>query len=253
MLMFDNCIKYNQGDQGSWFRNEATRQMELWKAKIYPEAKKKFKGEVEKRRKVLKQAKAADQDGSSSAKKRKQPPPLAFGLSDRKSTPTAGEVAPKKEEKDDAAISKLTANDVDPLPPWSKRRKTGADTNIPNMQCLAAMLLADPFVMRILLDKVLRTIRVDVKAKNMHTSMLLPSMIQMINIAKMSVRMCAIKGRKYLIPDVGMTLVNGTDESPYFQSIRRFLPVFSKMLLDAEVRCMCFIELNITIDIGTVL
>ena len=78
-------------------------------------------------------------------------------------------------------------------------------------------------------------IRSDVKAKNLHSSLLLPSMIQMINIAKISVPLCAVKGKKYLLPDSGMSLINGTDESVSFQSIRRLLPVFSKMLLDVEV------------------
>lgn len=234
--MFKNCVTYNQGDQGAWFKNEAIRQMELWKTKVYPDSRKKFKAEIEKRKKVLKQAQSADQSGSSSAKKRKPPPPLAFGLSEKKSVPAAVGTAPKKEANDDAAINKLTASDVEPLPPWNKRRRTEADASIPNMQCLAAMLLADPFVMRILLDRVLRTIRVDLKGKNMHSSMILPSIIQMINIAKISVRLCAVKGRKYLIPDAGMVLINGSGESPSFRSVRRYLPVFSKMLLDAEVR-----------------
>ena len=237
--MFSNCVQYNVGPNGTWFRDEANRQKKLWN-QIYANAKKKLKSALDDRKKVLKQAKASDQKGSSAGKKRKPPPPLAFGLSDKspKSGPASG--AAQKETKDDAAINKLTSNDVVPLPPWTKRRKKEVDSNIPNMQCLAAMLLADPFVMRILLDKILRTIRMDVKGKIIQSSMLLPSMIQMLNIAKISVQLCAKKGRKYSIPDAGVTLIHGADESLSFKSIRRFLPLFSKMLLDIEVSLFYF-------------
>lgn len=231
--MFSNCVQYNVGENGTWFRDEANRQKKLWN-QIYANAKKNLKSALDDRKKVLKQAKASDQKNGT-GKKRKPPPPLAFGLSGKspKSGRTSG--AAPAEPKNDAAINKLTVNDVDPLPPWAKRRKKEVDSNIPNMQCLAAMLLADPFVVRILLDKVLRNIRMNVKEKAIQSSMMLPSMIQMLNIAKISVQLCAKKGRKYLVPDAGVTLVNGVDESLSFKSIRRFLPLLSKMLLDVEV------------------
>lgn len=241
--MFSNCVTYNVGPAGTWFREEAQRQKKLWKESIYPNAKKNLKTELDKRRKVLKQATAADQGGSgASSKKRKPPPPLAFGLSDKsvKSGPAAG--APKM-GNDDAAINKLTANDIEPLPPWCKRRKKETDLSIPNMQSLAAMLLADPFVMRILLDKVIRSIRIDVKEKSLHSSVLLPSMIQMMNIAKMSVQLCAVKGKKYTIPDAGIVKLGAHDvsETSSYKTIRRYLPLFCKMLLDSEVGPRVFV------------
>ena len=206
---------------------------------MYPNAKKNFKAALDKRKKVLKQAKTADQ--STAGSKKRPPPPLAFGLSNKPVNTGPSDGAASKEIKDDAVINKLTAVDVDPLPPWTKRRKTENDLSIPNMQCLASILLADPFVMRILLDKIIRMIRLDVKGKSLHPSILLPSMIQMINIAKISVQLCAVKGKKYSIPDAGITLLNGTEESVSYKSIRRFLPLFSKMLLDVEVRLLLFV------------
>jgi len=206
---------------------------------VYPDAKKKLKMALDKRKVVLKQAKTSEKGVSNSGSKKRPPPPLAFGLSDKsaKSGPAVGTTT-SKETNDDAAINKLTANDIDPLPPWSKRRKRSIDSNTPNMQCLASMLLADPFVMRILLDKVLRTIRMDMKEKCLHSSMLLPSMFQLINIANMSVQLCKVKGRKYNVPDIGITntAVVGMDEISSYKSLRRFFPLFSKMLLDVEVR-----------------
>ncbi|KAL3781588.1 hypothetical protein HJC23_007108 [Cyclotella cryptica] len=240
MLMFSNCVTYNVGPAGVWFRGEAARQKKLWKENIYSEAKTKLKTALDKRKKALKQAKAAETGGSSGGtKKRKPPPPLAFGLADKsaKIGAPAGSAA-SKETKDDAAINNLTINDVDPLPPWSKRRKKVVDSNIPNMQCLAAMLLADPFVLRILLDKILRTIRADVKEKRVPCgNTLLPSMFQLMNIAHMSIQLCATKGMKYSIPDAGIfsTATNSMDESLSFKSIRQYLPLFSKMLLDVEI------------------
>lgn len=243
MLMFSNCVTYNVGSAGVWFRGEAARQKKLWKENIYPDAKAKLKSALDKRKKALKQAKAEEHGGSSGgSKKRKPPPPLAFGLAEKSTkigAPAGSAIS--KEAKDDAAINNLTVNDVDPLPPWSKRRKV-VDSNIPNMQCLAAMLLADPFVMRILLDKILRTIRVDVvKEKRVPCgNTLLPSMFQLINIAQMSIQLCATKGRKYSIPDAGIfsTATNGMEESRSYKSIRQYLPLFSKMLLDVEVWTM---------------
>jgi hypothetical protein len=239
MLMFSNCVTYNQGPSGLWFRDEAARQKKIWKEKVYPDAKIKLKTALEKRRKALKQAKASESGGNDggSKKRKKPPPPLAFGLSEKSAKAGAAAVGIRasKDVKDDAAINNLTTKDIYPLPPWNKRRKKEFDSTIPTMQCLAAMLLADPFVMRILVDKILRTIRIDMKEKCIPCcNTLLPSMFQLINIAKMSVELCATKGRKYSIPDAGISS-NGATESLSYQSIRQFLPLFSKMLLDAEV------------------
>jgi hypothetical protein len=232
LLMFANCVKYNVGDGGQWFRVEAQRQKQLWKEKIYPEAKSKLNTEKSKRKTALKKAKANDAT-STGSKKRKPPPPLAFAPGMKKAT-----VPTSEKKKDDAAINNLTAKDVDPLPPWRyKRRKK--EVEIPSLQCLAAMLIADPFVVRLLLDKIEKIIRADVmKNKSVPSgNPLLPSLLQLLNIAKISTQLCAMKGKRLVIPDAGLKeiLMEGEDRSLPYETLRNFFPLFTKLLLDVDL------------------
>jgi len=232
LLMFANCCKYNVGPAGQWFRNEANRQKKLWKEGILQEAKSKWKDETAKRKRALKRAP-------------KPPPPLAFapGKKTEKSAAAAAAATTTtesraKEANEDAAINNLTADDVRPLPPWKyKRRKTEID--VPSMQCLASMLLADPFVVRVLTDRVQKILRVDVlKAKRVPAGHpILPSLFQLLNIARLSTQLCALKGRQCYIPDAGLRqiLTEGEDFHPSYESTRNYLPLFSKLLLDANL------------------
>lgn len=232
LLMFANCVKYNVGDAGQWFRVEAQRQKQLWKEKIYPEAKTKLSTEKSKRKAALKKAKA-NETASTGSKKRKPPPPLAFAPGMKKSTVPTGE-----KKKDDAAINSLTEKDVDPLPPWRyKRRKK--EVEIPSLQCLASMLLADPFVVRLLVDKIEKIVRADVfKNKSLPSgNTLLPSLLQLLNIAKVSTQLCAMKGKRLIIPDAGLKeiLMEGEDRNLSYETLRNFLPLLSKLLLDVDL------------------
>ena len=229
--MFSNCCKYNVGDAGQWFRNEANRQKKIWKEEILSVARSKLKADMTKRKKALKG-------------KPKPPPPLAFAPSKtnktdvaaKASTATTGKRA--KEDTDDKAINNLNAQDVKPLPPWKyKRRKL--EIEIPNMQCLASMLLADPFVVRVLVDRIQKILRVDVmKAKSVPGGHpVLPSIFQLLNLARLSSQLCALKGKRCYIPDAGVqkVLLDGKDFSASYESTRSCLPLFTKLLLDAEL------------------
>lgn len=229
--MFANCIKYNVGDNGQWYRNEAQRQKKIWKEDIYPEAKSKLGSEKAKRKTALKKAKANDASLSGS-KKRKPPPPLAFAPGMKKSA------VPTNEKKDDAAITNLSAKDVDPLPPWRYKRQK-KETEIPSLECLAAMLLADPFVVRLLLDRIDKIVRADVmKNKSVPSdSSILPSLLQLLNIAKISTQLCAMKGKRVAVPDAGLkeVLMEGEDRNLSYETLRNFLPLFTKLLLDVDL------------------
>ncbi len=210
------------GAAGQWFRTEAERQKKLWKDDIFPDAKSKLKAEMSKRRNILK--------GQT-----KPPPPLAFAPGKTENVPVVG--GRKKEARDDRAINNLTAQDVKPLPPWKcNQRKTGSE--VPSMQCLASMMLADPFVVRILLDKIVKILRVDVlKSKTVPSGHpLLPSMFQLLNIARISTNLCALNGKQCYVPDAGICKVAaGEGFSPSFESTRNLLPLFAKLLLDVEL------------------
>jgi hypothetical protein len=240
MLMFSNCVKYNVGPNGVWFRNEADRQKKIWKEKTFPDAKQKLKAALTKRKNALAQSKSGESGGATAgSKKRKPPPPLAFAPVEKSGKGASGASNLSKEAKGgDSSINNLTVQDVEPLPPWRfKRRKK--EVEIPSMQCLAAMLLADPFVMRILSDKVLRILRVDVvKGKCVPAGHpMLPSLFQLMNIAHMSMQLCVMKGRRYAIPDSGLkkNVMYGADLSLPYDSLRTFLPLVSKMLLDIDL------------------
>ena len=218
--MFSNCCKYNTGSAGQYFRLEAERQKRLWKEEILPDVRSKMKVDLSKRQKSLKN-------------KPKPPPALAFAPDKVGS----GDGSRKRVSTDDTAINNLTAHDIKPLPPWKcKRRRT--EIEIPNMQCLASMLVADPFVVRVLVDTIQRILRADVlKSKTIPSGHpLLPSLFQLLNIARVSTQLCALNGKQCYIPGSGIRKVLQDGEfCPSYESIRNRLPLVAKLLLDSEL------------------
>ena len=195
-LMFQNCVQYNRGVNGKWFRDEAGRQLNIFKREIVPQARKLYIVEQQRRK------------GDDSAFKRKR----------------EGVEAPK----------------VVPLDPISKKRKMDSHEETLSMSALASMLLADPFVVRLMLDHVLRSLRIEVlKGGTIPAAhQTIPSIIQLLHIAQWSTQICRLRGKRCLVPDSGLVVPNSIayDEGlvPY-KSMRQYLPVLVHLFLEAHL------------------
>ena len=197
-LMFKNCIDYNQGSAGQWFRGEAARQSKVFKDEIVPQAHKLYQVEVKKR---------------------------TLDVDDLK----------RKRDED------IKPTMFEPLTAATKKRKLIESQDFTlSMAALASMLLADPFVVRLLLDRVLRSLRVDVlpglSIPASHT--VIPSLLQLLHIANFSTQICAVRGRRYLIPDSGVTVpeeISALEEMVPYESLRRYLPLLMRLSLEAEL------------------
>eukprot|EP00531_Pseudo-nitzschia_arenysensis_P000761 CAMPEP_0116156306 /NCGR_PEP_ID=MMETSP0329-20121206/22763_1 /TAXON_ID=697910 /ORGANISM="Pseudo-nitzschia arenysensis, Strain B593" /LENGTH=962 /DNA_ID=CAMNT_0003653383 /DNA_START=90 /DNA_END=2978 /DNA_ORIENTATION=+ len=200
-LMFRNCVDYNRGPTGQWFRGEAKRQLKVFTDEILPKSKSLFKIEQQKR----------NPDEDLAALKR------------------------KREEEAEKNRLKIKA-----LEPGQKKRKVDPQEQSLSMLALASMMLADPFVVRILLDRVLRSLRVDT-AKGVGIPAehrVIPSILQLLYLAQWSPQICAGRGRQFIIFDNGLQLPKTEDaiEStlPYV-SLRQYLPVIIHLLRDADL------------------
>lgn len=193
-LMFKNCVDYNRGPSGKWFRDEAGRQLKVFKQEILSQAKKLYMVEVQRR--------------------------------------TAANDAPKRNREDDSPM-------LTPLQPMNKKRKHHVEENSLSMPTLASMLLSDPFVVRLLIDHVLRALRVDVlggiSIPAAHNT--IPSIMQLLHVAQWSNLFCRVRGKRYLVPDAGLIEPEESfDEAiiPH-DSLRRYLPLVVHLLLEAKL------------------
>jgi hypothetical protein len=195
-LMFKNCADYNRGKAGQWFRGEAARQLKVFKDEILSQATKLYKEELRLRN--------PDED----SKKRKR-----------------GE-------------EEVKAPTLAPMPPTDKKRKTDTQDFTLSMPALASMLLADPFVVRLLLDRVLRSLRIDVMRGTSlpaaHT--VVPSILQLLHMAQWSTQICALRGRRYVVPDPGLAVPaeEALEALVPYDSLRRYMPVLMHLLLEAD-------------------
>lgn len=197
-LMFKNCADYNRGQAGQWFRGEAGRQLKVFKDEILPQAKRLYQAEVKKRN-------------------------------------------PEEDDWKKKRVEEQKGPEITALEPATKKRKLSENQDYTlSMPGLASMLLADPFVVRLLLDRVLRSLRIDVlKGSNipaLHT--VIPSLLQLLHMARWSTQICALRGTRYLVPDSGVVPPEGIEALeamiPY-DSLRRFLPVLLHLLMEAEL------------------
>ncbi|CAJ1943166.1 unnamed protein product [Cylindrotheca closterium] len=193
-LMFKNCADYNKGPSGKWFRDEAGRQLKVFKQEIFSQAKKLYMVEVQKRT-------------------------------------AANDVAKRKPEDE--------SPNVNPLQPMNKKRKLNLEDYSLSIPTLASMLLSDPFVVRLLLDHVLRSLRVDVLSGSSipaaHKT--IPSTLQLLHIAQWSSQFCLVRGKRYLVPDAGLMEPRDSFHEaiiPHY-SLRRYLPLVVHLMLEAKL------------------
>lgn len=263
-LMFKNCIMYNIGLEGKWFRDEALRQQQIWKDQVWSRAKKEHEREMAKRREKLikaglalvssKKSVQANTKEENNGKKRKHEIMLAQKETRAKLAREKGVLAKEKivrrpnsvANNGGDSINKLGAEDVDPLSE-SRNKKRKKDIDFPSMPVIAAMLLSDPFVVRLLLDKVLRAIRDNIfKEKSLPAChQIIPSVLQLLHLSQFSTKLCAIKGRRFIIPSAGLNIKSeGEDQHPNIPflalqkvapSLRNVTPLFSRLLLEMKL------------------
>ena len=201
-LMFKNCIDYNRGEGGQWFRGEAHRQGRVFREEIFAQAKRLYQKEIAKRTQQ-------QQDGDG-RKKRKA-----------------------EEEKSESDIKPLA-------PSTKKRKKNNKDEYLPSMPALASMLLADPFVVRILLARVLRDllqVRSGSALPVAHAA--IPSLLQVLHLARWSTQLCAIRGKRFFVPDAGLERPAADTQDPPmlvpFLSLRQFLPLLLRLIVEEQL------------------
>eukprot|EP00957_Ditylum_brightwellii_P171716 13072650-Ditylum_brightwellii.AAC.1 len=173
LLMFSNCIKYNIGPEGQWFRDEARRQQKVFQDHISNKAESYYKKELIKRKKVLdradalalkeekkKKKEAAEQEKAAAAALAAKKKAELKKTNEKSNAASSTEEKKRKFGKDTDVCDDSKAQDIKPLPPFSyqhpKRVKRDPNSNNPHptityppMPCLASMLLSDPFVVRL--------------------------------------------------------------------------------------------------------
>jgi hypothetical protein len=120
------------------------------------------------------------------------------------------------------------------------------DSDLPSMHALASMLLSDPFVVRLLLDRTLRLIKVDVMNEKTTPAChsILPSIVQLLHLVSQSTKLCACKGKYLYIPNVGFESDDKVSGDKYVDGIyhvsshtllRRHLPLLTKLWLQVGI------------------
>ena len=184
-VMFQNCITYNSGNAGQWFRGEARRQHAVFKNDIFPQAKKYLDAQLQKIK-----------------------PP---------------EVVKRK-------VGDMEMSPLSKVP--NKKRKL--DSTLPSLPALSAMLLADPFVLRLILDRLLRSLRIDASKgctiPVAHRAV--PSLLQLLHLSYSSTKMVSDENI-YMVPDAGFEL-DEDDPLPYV-TLRQSVPLVLKLCLEAEL------------------
>jgi len=102
------------------------------------------------------------------------------------------------------------------------------------------ILFLSQFVVRILIARVLRELRRGVMVGSSIPAAhgVVPSLLQLMHMAKWSRQMCSVHGKKFLIPESGIAAsrdrTTTADPIPY-ATLRRYLPLLLRLLLEAEL------------------
>ena len=223
-LMFQNCITYNNGKDGQWFRSEARRQHKAFKDSTLRKAKEELKNQQR-----------VNLIGTRSAEKRKSPSSTlssAVGGVDKQAVvrPTVLVSQSQPSDSKDATVEPL---------PFIKSKKRKKDQDGLSMPAVATMMLADPFLIRLLLNKLYRQLHETLPSQKKIPSgdKIVPSVLQLLNLAQQSSQICASRGKRYVVPGPGfvenLSLDDQGDTS--FSSLRKFMPLLTKLVVDAEL------------------
>jgi len=248
-LMYENCIKYNIGQPGQWFRGEARRQLKKWNDTVLKSSKDIYRLEMNKRgrkKAVVPTPSVAvvDTKMEEAQRIRAQQQSLMKKLAGSKNI--GGEKRKHASivgEKNDDSITSLMSEDINPLS-QSRNKKSKKDTDFPSMPALASMLLSDPFVVRLLLDRVQRAMRGDIikdqGIPSIHKTT--PSILQLLYIVQISTQLCAKRGKVYTVPDVGFHAITSSEDSSTeltdtepFIALRKYTPLVIKLILETEI------------------
>lgn len=241
-LMFHNCIRYNIGQEGSWFRGEAKRQQKKWREEILSQTKELYQKGMSKRKKQLDNVAGASASGLAKSmeesKKRE--------ILDQQRLLLMGHTKGPGEKRKLDEVTKGDVSTVKQIEPLneSKKKKRKKDISFPSMPALASMLLTDPFVVRLLFDKILRSIKNDVmKNKSIPADHgTIPSVLQLIHIANLSSKVCSMKGKLFAVPEGGLVSKSSKMDdgesvqlSESFSILRQQIPRLASLLHVVEL------------------
>ena len=238
LLMFSNCIRYNTGPAGKWFRDEAKRQQKLFKESIMKLCLQMYNDEMRIFRSENSDSQTSNQKAIEDAERiRAQQQSLSKKLAGGgNNKPGDKRKIQHISQRSDDGITGLIAEDVAPLLPSRNKRKKN-DTDTPSMPALASMVLSDPLVVRLLVLKILNAMQMDIlKSSDIPSNhKTVPSIMQLLYVVKISTHLCSKRGKVFAIPDVGFTPSTDTEPNESFVILRKYIPLVTKLLLEAEI------------------
>jgi hypothetical protein len=133
-----------------------------------------------------------------------------------------------------------TVPELTPLPASIKKRKKDTEDLSPSMPALASMLLADPYFTRIVVARVLKELRQGVVLGGSlpvaHRA--IPSLLQFLHLARFSTKVCASRGKRFVVPGGGTAPADQPDNAIHFvpfATLRKNLPLLVRLLIEAEL------------------